>query len=334
MGVHKARAKTCLIAAVMSLLLLSSCDGQGVKEASPALCVAQWNVQNLFNAVLDGGEYEEYKPESGWSSENYEKRLSNVRKVLGYLPECEDYIIVLNEIECPSVAEDIINSADIVNMGLHYYVCTDQADMAVETAVLSSVPIESACVHHVDEGLRPVLEVQLSVGSDKVIVLAVHFKSNVGGVDATASDRMKAALVVSQISRQLERENPGCMILVCGDMNEECWDERCMGRSRDCTSPLKVSDAFQQGFWQCFWLDGSLSLWPNGSYLYEGQWRCYDNILASLAAGDRTGLDLVDAGVVFKGIVKTADSKPFAWDRNLLTGVSDHIPVWIVLSYH
>ena len=86
------------------------------------------------------------------------------------------------------------------------------------------------------------------------------------------------------------------------------------------------------GSWYCFWEDQGLSLWPNGSYWYSGSWRCYDNILVSLSGRDGAGLEVNDCGVVFKGILSTADSKPAAWNRRLLTGVSDHLPVWVMLK--
>ena len=329
----KRKSAKILIASVVSLsVLLSSCNGQGIEERPRTVCVAQWNVQNLFNAEIDGMEYPEYMPDSGWTRSDYEKRLANVRKVLHYLPDCGDYIVVLNEIECSKVAEDIINSADIADMGFHWYACTEESGLAIQNAVLSSIPISGARVHQVSPGLRPVLEVEFDTDSGKLFILAVHFKSNVGGVEATGSDRLEAARVVSQVAATLQSSNPGCVVMVCGDMNEECWDDRSMGRSRDSSGPLKVSGSFRQGFWYCFWMDPTLELWPSGSYHYDGHWRCYDNILVSSAARDGAAFELASAGVLFQGVLKTADSRPFAWNRQLLTGVSDHVPIWVVLS--
>ncbi len=321
-----------LLVVSMLLLLLASCDGQAVGENLRTICVAQWNVQNLFNAELNGREYTEYRPESGWGQSNYDRRLSNVRKVLNYLPSASDYVVVLNEIECPKVAEDIINSADIAKMGFHWYACTDESDLSIQSAVLSSVPIVGARIHQVASGLRPVLEVELETDHGRLFVLAVHFKSNVGGVEDTRSERLEAARVVSQVAATLQVDNPGCIVMVCGDMNEECWDDSIMGRTRGSNSPLRVSGSFEQGFWYCFWMDSALELWPSGSYFYDGYWRCYDNILVSGAGRDGTGLDVSAAGVVFQGILKTADSKPFPWNRQLLTGVSDHVPIWVLLA--
>jgi len=306
------------------VLFLSTCDAQAVAKDT-SICIATWNVQNLFNAVLDGNEYDEYKPSSGWGKEAYEKRLANAAKVLGYLPDSGGKIIVLNEVEGADVVEDLLKSRDMADSGIRWYACTGSAESAVQTAVISSLPIEHANIHEVGDGLRPVLEVCVETDRGKIFILAVHFKSNIGGTEETASLRRQSAQVVAQVTDVIGKENPGALVMVCGDMNEECWDERLMGES----GPLPVSGSFERGRWYCFWKDGSKTLWPNGSYRYGDSWKCYDNILVSQAGSDGSGLEFSDCGVVFKGIISNAGKKPYAWDRRLLTGVSDHLPVWV-----
>ena len=97
---------------ILVVLSVSSCSGQAPAEGQSTVCVATWNVQNLFNAVLDGNEYDEYKPSSGWNESMYKRRLSNAAKVLSCLPEAGEYVIVLNEIEGPNVVDDLIKSND------------------------------------------------------------------------------------------------------------------------------------------------------------------------------------------------------------------------------
>lgn len=318
-----------LFAALLLIVVLGmpSCNAQPSVEKDGSICIATWNVQNLFNAVSDGGEYEEYRPESGWDRKSYEKRLSDDRKVIGYLPDSGELIVVLNEVEGPDVVEDLIKSDDLPVSGLRWYACTESEDSAVQTAVVSSIPISHANVHDVGEGLRPVFEVCFETDRGKLFVLAVHFKSNIGGTEETASRREAAALVVAQVAAEIERGNPGCLVMVCGDMNEECWDERLMGQD----GPLPASGTFGRRSWYCFWKDPQSALWPNGSYWYGGSWKCYDNILVSASGRDGAGLELTGYGVVFKGILSNAGKKPAAWDRRLLTGVSDHLPVWVTV---
>ncbi len=317
-----------LLAFILISVLIVSCDAQSNPEVGDSLCIVSWNVQNLFDAKDDGTEYDEYLSSSGWDKAAYERRLSNVETVLGYLPKSACYIAVLNEIENPNVVEDIIKLGNIANMGLRWYACAGEEGGAIQTAVLSSIPISQAHVHDVGEGLRPILEVRLETGKGLLVLLAVHYKSNVGGVEETAESRALAASVTAQIAREVERENPGCLVLVCGDMNEDCWDGGVLGRDGE----LPASRSFGRGLWHCFWMEDDLSLWPSGSYLYDETWHSYDNIIISQAGSDGTGYEYYDAGVLFKGVLKTVDSKPNSWDRNLLKGVSDHLPIYVILD--
>ena len=134
--------------------------------------------------------------------------------------------------------------------------------------------------------------------------------------------------MVNRITRTVALENPGALMMVCGDMNDECWENRTLGREGE----IRVSDSFGRDSWYCFWMDEDLSLWPSGSYFYEGSWRSYDNILISQTGRDASGPEYLDAGLVFEGMIRTPDSRPAAWNRNLLTGVSDHLPVWVMLG--
>ena len=315
---------------VLALFFIVSCAGQGVSDCAGGLCVATWNVQNLFDANLDGNEYEEYRPSSGWTQSAYESRLSNARKVLQSLPQSESYIIVLNEIEGPNVVEDLIKNGDIAKMGLRYYACAGMEGGAIQTAVISSLPIAAAKVHDVGEGQRPILEAEFDTSSGEIFVLALHLKSNIGTSSETAAKRREAALTVKDVSDQILSDNPGSVVLVCGDMNEECWDNNVFGKGDDAV--LKAKGEFGRDFWYCLWMDTDLNLWPGGSYMYNGLWKCYDNILLSASAKDQTGWEYESCGLVFENIQKTADSKPFAWDRDLLRGVSDHLPLWVRLN--
>jgi len=316
------------VSVLLVMFLLSSCDVQTSTAEDSSICVATWNVQNLFNDVLDGNEYDEYKPASGWDRSSYEKRLSNAAKVLGYLPDSGGKIVVLNEVEGPDVVGDLLKTREMAGSGIRWYACTTSDKSAVQTAVISSMPISHANIHEVGDGLRPVLEVCVETDSGKVFILAVHFKSNIGGTDETAAMRRQSADVVAQVAKVIGKENPGALVLVCGDMNEECWDERLMGGD----GPLPASGSFGRGTWYCFWKDGAVTLWPNGSYYYGDSWKCYDNILVSQAGSDGTGLEFTRCGVVFEGIISNSGKKPFAWDRRLLTGVSDHLPVWTMFN--
>lgn len=317
---------------LLVFVCLCSCSSQGLTDVQDGILVCTWNVQNLFDCQVDGTEYEEYLPSSGWNLDSYSNRLSNVSRVISYLPKYENLILVLNEVENAHVVEDIITQRDISDRGLHWFASAGEEGGAIQTAVISSLPITSAYVHDVGENLRPILEIGLDTPKGKVFVLALHAKSNIGEFSETSASRLKAGEVVKTIAQNLENTFPGCIILVCGDINEECYDNNVMGRAKQTECPLPVSAGFEQRRWYCPWLDSSNDVFPGGSYYYNGAWKCYDNVLVSYTGGDGAGWDVSGFGVVFKGILKTPDGKPNSWNRVLLKGVSDHLPVWVSLE--
>ena len=327
---------TLLFICSLPLLLSFSCqanpDSSSNVSTASTVCVATWNVQNLFDDVDNGNEYDDYKASSGWNKDAYNTRLSNTAQVLDYLPSASQYLIILNEVENANVVEGLLSQKKMKAKGLAWYAFASFENSSIGSAVISSIPIASAKVHNTDDGLRPVLEVEINVNGAKLYLLSVHFKSNVGGETETAPLRLKAAQTVAEIATELKRNSPGCLVLVCGDFNEECWDDNCMTRFSSVTAPLKVSGAFSNGTWYCPWLDTTQSLWPNGSYYYNENWKCYDNILVSQEGRDGTGLEYSKAGVIFQGVIRTSDDKPNAWQRQLLKGVSDHLPVWVLLN--
>lgn len=323
-----------LLLAALPLLLSFSCqlNPSSSEGSEGTFCVASWNVQNIFDAVDDGTEYDEYKTSSGWTKEAYNSRLSNAAQVLSYLPKANNYLVVLNEVENSNVVEGLLSQKKMKTKGLAWYAFASYENASMGTAVISSIPIVGAKVHNTDDGLRPVLEVEFSTDTGKLYLLSVHLKSNIGGETETAALRLKSAKVIAQVATELKRNHPGCLILVCGDFNEECWDDNSMTRFSTVEAPLKVSGTFSNGFWYCPWLDTSQNLWPNGSYYYNDNWNCYDNILISQEGRDGTGLEYSSSGVLFEGIIRTSDDKPNAWQRQLLKGVSDHLPIWVLLD--
>lgn len=330
---YKERFVVMLLVVALAVMPCS-CKAQpeGRPSGSKALCIASWNVQNIFDAVDDGNEYEEYTRASGWNEEAYARRLAGAADVLSRIPSCGDYIVVLNEVENANVVEDVFAQRALAEHEISQFAFAKAPGGAMGLAVASSLPIVHAKVHAVGEGLRPVLEVAVKTDSGVLFVLAVHFKSNVGGVGETSSQRALAGGVVAQVASSILAGNPGCLVVVCGDFNEECWDENSMGRRLGSNSPLVVSGSFGRGVWYCPWLDSANGIWPVGSYSYDGVWKCYDNILVSSAGKDGFGYELDRCGVVFSGSIRGADDKPNAWKRDLLKGVSDHLPVWAVFD--
>jgi len=285
---------------ILIVLLLCSCSGCE-KEDSPGFTIASWNVQNLFDSISDGTEYSEYKHQNGWSDSAYRARLKATASVLKEGDLGRSDIIVLNEVENQNVVQDLLGQLD--SSFLWYAVASEEGG-AISLAVISRIPMKDARTHRI-EGARPIIETQFEIDRMQVFVFAVHAKSNLGDSDENIELRQLLGQALSELVALKTQENPDALVIIAGDFNEEPWDGNVV---RDFT------------FWRCFWEDYERGV--IGSYYYNNRWMCYDNILLSA--------DMIDSwGVVTDGITTTENGLPNRWDRNTLSGVSDHLPVWV-----
>lgn len=292
-----------LIFCLLIIILLTGCSGKEV-EKQDSIIIASWNVENLFDAIDDGTEYDEYKKVNGWTDSQYRVRLKKIQTVLGYDYLKDASVIVLNEVENENVTEDLLRTIG----KFKYYACAG-VDGPISLAVISKIPICDAKVHGIT-GQRPVLEVDLEIDGTALVLLAVHGKSNLGDMAEDVSLRNETGLVLEQLCRQIRLRKPLCTIVIAGDFNEQLSD----------SNIIQSPDS-----WISNWDFGSF---VGGSYCYEDEWQRFDNIVVSKNCIWKA----VDGNVVFHGILQSLDNKPDSWKRYLLSGVSDHLPVWIKME--
>ncbi|MCR5761033.1 MAG: hypothetical protein K6F82_03425 [Sphaerochaetaceae bacterium] len=303
------RKKILILVFVIASFLLVSCPLDVEEEEDfSTLVLCSWNVQNLFDGKDNGNEYDEYLSSSGWSDKQYRIRLGKIETVLGYGELLAAKVIVLNEVENEDVVSDLLSLSSLRDRGFEYYACAGEKDGAIKTAVISCYPIVSARTHS-SSGIRPVLEVNLNVCGRTVCVLAVHAKSNRGEEEENVELRSTTGRIIREISDSVLTENPSAIVAVAGDFNESA------------SSSNVLSEYFR---WYVFWEDSSLTLDAPGSYYYDGQWLQYDNIALSCGA--------LSGGVETSGILSTIYGYPNVFSKSLLSGVSDHYPVWVKIE--
>lgn len=299
-----------IIIVLSVLLLLTSC---GLKEEAvfDTVTIASWNVANLFDGKDDGNEYSEYQTQNGWTDSQYKVRLKKIETVLGYENLKDAKIIVLNEVENENVVQDILSLSSVQKRGFCYYALCGEEDGAINTAVISSLPITVANVHAIT-GQRPVLEVNVNTIQGDITVLAIHGKSNLGDAETDISQRIATGQVIEKLVQFVKAERPLCTIVLAGDFNEEVSDSHII---------------VNQKSWDNFW-DKTNGLNASGSYLYQDTWEKFDNVLVL----KNCPWQLEAGNVVFYGILQNANQEIDAWKRYLLSGVSDHLPVWIKIK--
>lgn len=309
---------------ILSLLLCVSCEfpfqsTDKNNDGGRTLTLATWNVQNIFNAVDDGNEYEEYLSDSGWDERSYKARLKNLATVFSYFsPD----VVVLNEVENVDVVQDIITKLnDYPNFCL-----AGEPNGAISIAIISRYPIKNSCIHTVS-GTRPILQADIESPNGNIRIFAVHGKSKRDSESASRQTRLSMGQTLSLIAGR-DDEN---LVIIAGDFNEDIDENNIFGDIRYgiTDAPIQVSPTYSPSYWYDPFSDPEMSFSCEGTYCYNGTWSHFDHIVCSFSPD----WAIEDAQIISKGILLTSDGKPNSYNRALLNGVSDHLPVTLTLTY-
>ena len=208
---------------------LSGDEGQS-SETKNSLLIMTWNVQNLFDGKDDGTEYAEFTQAEGWSVEKYKGRLNVISAAIGGLEQKPD-IIAMQEVESIQVMNDL--AAALSGNGYNWTQFASVRAMALGVGLISRYPITGTKSHsvYVDGEIapRPMLEAGIvtSGNSDdepSLMIFVCHWKSKIGGEDATESTRRASARIILRRLRELKASEKSLPVIVTGDLNEN-YDE-------------------------------------------------------------------------------------------------------------
>lgn len=336
--------------ALITIALCCGCPiGQDISGGGDDLVIMTWNVQNLMDGVVDGTEYEEYLPKSGWNDTLYRSRLKNFVKVITDKALPLPHVLVLEELEHDRVAVDLLKLR-LARLGFSWYAVTGEPHSAIQIGVMSRLPIKEARTYAVP-GCRPVLECVIPTDAGTVVILAVHGKSRREGIPETEPDRIALSRTIGRIARDWRQTDPSALVLAVGDFNESpdayvadnaSWqtafievsspkyqDFSAQGSLAVSGSSRDVSDA--SGIWYSPWLDPSLRFSRPGSCWFAGGWHRYDQIVGGSALFDGVGWDFFDSGVGAVESLCSPEGTPLSWNVRTHGGISDHFPVWVRL---
>jgi len=233
----KKNIQTLLYAALLMVLLTGcvSCDTSVTKANVPknpaSLAIMTWNVQALFDGTDHGIEYDEYRASAGWTQEKYKGRLNIIAAAIGGLERKPD-IIALQELESAMVAIDLAEA--LSKHGYCWTYFTNIPGMALGVGILSRFPIAEAKSHSVyingEIAPRPMLEARINTAAGKadpentadssLLLFVCHWKSKLGGDDATESVRRASARIILRRLRELTETDPDLPVVIMGDLNE------------------------------------------------------------------------------------------------------------------
>jgi hypothetical protein len=307
--------------------------------------VASYNVQNLFDEVYDGTEYESHTPGlHGWTPRMVGTKLEHTADVLCDL---NADIVALQEIENDSILARLQSLMKRVGCEYRYRAITTQQKVPVHNALLSRYPITSQSdlsIRHTRRD-RAILEVVVDIDGQPLRLFVNHWKSKSNG--GKEGRRLEAAKVLRQ---RIDRLPKGADYLILGDLNS-AYDEWLRLRSvhNNTGGRTGINHILQtiddQGMWIFlshlreghFGVHYNLWLELPGPQRWSFRYRYYkgaiDHILLPAALMDGRGVEYVeDSFTVFKrGYLFGRDGELRSWDygagKHKRRGYSDHLPI-------
>ncbi|MDR3341459.1 MAG: endonuclease/exonuclease/phosphatase family protein [Treponema sp.] len=357
--------KTIPAALISLILCLGGCEvtesGSSKTDSPGTLTIATWNVQTLFDGAEAGTEYDDYRGSAGWTGEKYTARLNSFAQAISRMIETAPDILGLIEIENSPVLTDLVTGF-LSKYGYHWTFFASNPNAALGIGMISRFPFTETKVHSItaqgETIPRPVLEVRLQPQDTPVVLFVCHWKSKVGGDTLTESSRRASARVIQRRLWEIRQENPVIPVVIMGDLNEN-HDEfyRNDGSVISALLPDDQKAAELTGFIQAkqqdflilsrnkpptpeyFASDATVlySPWGNelqdGSYHYKGAWETIDHFLLTDALFDQTGWDFDSCRVINQEPFVDAHGNPAAYNPRTGNGLSDHLPLVLVLKH-
>jgi len=340
---------------------LSGCSGSesagtASGEEKGVLTLMTWNVCNLCDGVDDGIEYAEFKQSAGWTREKYMGRINAVSAAIRGLTPQPD-ILMLEEIESNVILEDLAAALPKNYISCHF---ANNPKAAMGVGILSRLPLTEAKNHSItvdgETTPRPVLEARVQTEKGDIILFVCHFKSKLGGDEATEKVRRSSVRVILRRIREISENEPDIGFIIAGDLNEN-HDEFYRQESKAisalipddpyCVKLSKANGGEQKDFFIITgnkpplpanfpqesivlfspWMDGL----QNGSYFYKHNWETIDHFLISGHFFDDSDWEYEKVFIGNFEPFANSSGIPIPYNTKTGAGLSDHFPLILTI---
>lgn len=342
--------KRLLFTGVFVLLLLAGFAQKPYK-------VMFYNFENLFDTINDPEVFdEEFTPEGPkkWNSVKYNKKIGNLERVLFDLAAMDkNYpaVIGVSEIENRSVMEDVIAQPKLVpaNYRIVHYDSPDARGVDVgfiyrpdvfKLEGSAPIPFTMEALPHFKT--RDIVTMWGTIEGEPFYFMVAHWPSRLGGKEASAPKRKRAAEIMRNAADSVLRLNPATKVVMMGDFNDDATDAsitEVLGAKAD-IGKLAAGDYYNPFI--------NVLKAGHGTLAYQDAWNLFDNIVISenLATGSEGKLKIQKAapknrfyGNIFcrpymiqqEGQYKGYPLRTFV-GNNFQGGFSDHLPVYIYIG--
>lgn len=331
---------------VIVVLTLSACVrcGSAGAGAPGTITVMSYNLQTLFDPVDQGGEYEDFSVANGsWNEDLYRLRIAALASAIVAAVPGGPEVLVVQEVENQRVLEDLAGAAG----GYPYLALSPAEEAALACGLASRLPLLSVRAHRYRSSgdgpssvPRYLLECELDAGGQVLYVLAAHWKSKLGGAQATEPERRAAAVLAATVIRARLEAEPSAIVILAGDLNENP-DEFALAGGAYPTALMPVEEG--PGPWLSITsladeasADGPVMYCPwedygGYSYLYAGVPERIDHLLLSPGLMGEGTPRLASFSADPPDFLVGALGNPLGWSSRLASGYSDHLPIRVTL---
>jgi len=311
--------------------------------------VASYNVENLFDAVKNGTEYEDYIPgRHNWSEHMVDIKLTHLSEVICDL---DADIVALQEIENEEILIRLQKRLKRVGCGYPHHSIVRKKKTTIRVALLSRYPIVNEKEIRVNYSSRDrdILEVTVKIEGEPLTLFVNHWKAK--SRSGYESRRMNYARALAKRIDALPKERE---YLIIGDLNSHYDEYRVLTKRLNDTQgktginhtlkTIKGEDlvseedmlADKEGHHFNLWLE--LAPAKRWSHKYYGHRGSIDHILLPQTLFDGKGIDYVNNsyGVFRAPYLFTREGWINGWDysgsKHKGRGYSDHLPIYATFS--
>ncbi|HQS72556.1 MAG TPA: endonuclease/exonuclease/phosphatase family protein [Sulfurovum sp.] len=178
--------------------------------------VATYNVENLFDAVYDGTEYEDYTPgKHNWNRRMVETKLNHTAEVICDL---DADVLGLQEIENERILGQLVEKLKKVGCPYVYSAVSHKKGSSIQVALLSRFPIVKK--HDIQVSFAPrvrnILEVEVEVKGYPLTFFVNHWKSR-----AYKGYESKRIAYAKALQERIARMPEGKEYIILGDFNSD-----------------------------------------------------------------------------------------------------------------
>ena len=307
--------------------------------------MATYNVENLFDANVQGTEYNDYTPgKHNWNKRMVEIKLNHTAEVICDL---DADILGLQEIENSIIFGALLKRLKRVGCEYRYSDITHKKGAAIQVALLSKFPIKNRKELQVSYApyTRNILEIEVDVHGKPMTLFVNHWKSK--SRKGFESKRIKYA---KRLEKRILSMPKNKEYIILGDLNSNYNAHLTLKKRLDDSDGvtgiadilqtikngkllqeneiLKADRTSHYNAWQ------ELPFKDRWSHKFYGNKSTLDHILLPSSMFDGKGLDYVnDSFTVFKApYLFTKKGYINSWQykngKHLGKGYSDHLPVY------